>query len=233
MSYGSVIDNLGETICCQQSRHSDSPSPSGYKQTHRISSRCSSIYIPNVYSPDDTQKLEISSRLANIEGQLESLLSGNAKTPLLNSLDANTPLNILPPVLATLSSADMFVWAPTPTPTPSIPSHTGQDVPSNSSITPPSSLPSTISAVPDVVMSDATPARVESTKMLVLGNGTLLYFSSSDVPDSPALSFAHDIAKLGRVWDDSRPEFSPSECTLMIKGHHCPQALACCLQLLA
>lgn len=154
------------------------------------------------------------------------LLLGNVRMSSPKSSIVNAHPDTSPPVLAVLPPAAHGTPGSIlpPALAPPTPSHTCQDTAmvtvSSYGPTPVSSpLMVSVLPVPDVVMSDATPTRVESTKVLVPGDGTCLHFSSSDVPDSPALSFARDIAKLGRVWDDSCPEFSPSECTLIIQGH--------------
>jgi hypothetical protein len=53
---------------------------------------------------------------------------------------------------------------------------------------------------------------------LKLGNGKLLRFSRKSVCDPPAISFAKDIPKLMRMWDDSSEAWSPSEAVLHIQG---------------
>lgn len=56
------------------------------------------------------------------------------------------------------------------------------------------------------------------TDYIRLGNGTLLPFTKQDIPDPPLISFAKDIPRLMRVWDDSTPEWSPSEAVLYVQG---------------
>ncbi|KAH9007915.1 hypothetical protein EDB85DRAFT_1884154, partial [Lactarius pseudohatsudake] len=53
---------------------------------------------------------------------------------------------------------------------------------------------------------------------LQLGNGTPLCFSRQSVPDPPSISFAKDLPRLVRMWDDSSPEWRPSEAVLHIQG---------------
>ncbi|KAI9456701.1 hypothetical protein BJY52DRAFT_1120951 [Lactarius psammicola] len=53
---------------------------------------------------------------------------------------------------------------------------------------------------------------------LQLGNGRSLCFSKQSVPDPPLVSFAKDLPRLARTWDDSSPEWSPSEAVLRIQG---------------
>lgn len=71
----------------------------------------------------------------------------------------------------------------------------------------------------DIQMSNPAQEPRETMKTLVLANGTHLEFTRLDVADPPKHCFAHDIPKLARTWDDSRSDFSPSECSLKIKGH--------------
>ncbi|KAH9023513.1 hypothetical protein EDB84DRAFT_1564685 [Lactarius hengduanensis] len=51
-----------------------------------------------------------------------------------------------------------------------------------------------------------------------LGNGGSLCFSRQSVPDPPSISFAKDLPRLVRTWDDSSPEWCPSEAVLRIHG---------------
>ncbi|KAH9164833.1 hypothetical protein EDB89DRAFT_2067853 [Lactarius sanguifluus] len=53
---------------------------------------------------------------------------------------------------------------------------------------------------------------------LKLGNGRSLCFEKQSVPDPPLVSFAKDLPRLMRTWDDSSPEWTPSEAVLRIQG---------------
>ena len=53
---------------------------------------------------------------------------------------------------------------------------------------------------------------------LKLGNGKVLGFSKQSVPDPRAISFAKDIPRLMRMWDDTWEAWSPSEAVLCIQG---------------
>ncbi|KAH9011179.1 hypothetical protein EDB83DRAFT_2580439, partial [Lactarius deliciosus] len=53
---------------------------------------------------------------------------------------------------------------------------------------------------------------------LKLANGAVLSFSKQSVPDPPSISFAKDIPRLIRMWDDGSPEWSPSEAVLRVQG---------------
>ncbi|KAH8985967.1 hypothetical protein EDB86DRAFT_2832882 [Lactarius hatsudake] len=53
---------------------------------------------------------------------------------------------------------------------------------------------------------------------LKLGNGRSLCFSKQSVPDPPLISFARDLPRLMRMWDDSSPKWTPSEVVLHIQG---------------
>jgi hypothetical protein len=53
---------------------------------------------------------------------------------------------------------------------------------------------------------------------LDLGNGRTLCFAKQSVPDPPSISFARDLPRLMRMWDDDLPEWNPSEAVLRIQG---------------
>ncbi|KAH9043623.1 hypothetical protein EDB85DRAFT_1911398 [Lactarius pseudohatsudake] len=53
---------------------------------------------------------------------------------------------------------------------------------------------------------------------LKLGNGRSLCFEKQSVPNPPLVSFAKDLPRLVRTWDDSSPEWTPSEAVLRIQG---------------
>ncbi|KAH8997084.1 hypothetical protein EDB86DRAFT_2828856 [Lactarius hatsudake] len=53
---------------------------------------------------------------------------------------------------------------------------------------------------------------------LKLGNGRSLCFEKQSVPDPPLISFVRDLPRLMRTWDDSSPEWTPSEAVLRIQG---------------
>lgn len=175
-------------------------------------------------------KPELDSRLANIEGQLQVLLStvkGNPNGNVMSMPPPRTPSLELPTFPAyTDTSLPSFIPniifpPPLPLSLPALPFAISSPPPAldltvNESIT--ESMKMTTEPIPKPMKAATDPIN-ESTKVLVLGNGTRLEFHSSDVPDPLSLSFVKDIPKLGRVWDDTRPEFSPSECSLKIKGH--------------
>lgn len=64
-----------------------------------------------------------------------------------------------------------------------------------------------------------------SLKVIVLANGTCVEFFPSQVPDPPLISFADDIPKLVRMWDDADPTYNSDECLLKIKGQGIPLRL--------
>jgi hypothetical protein len=172
-------------------------------------------------------KQEISSRLANIEEQLHTLLSQNTTTSGRSSeamdIDIEPHLASMPPSLPATSLALPVPPNLSPAPPLSL-SHTSPaDIITDGTPTAqpfPLAITTRTPPAPNVVMSDASSiASSESMKILILGDETRLQFLSSDVADPPSISFTKDIAKLGRVWDDSHPEFSPTECALRIKGH--------------
>ncbi|KAH9160043.1 hypothetical protein EDB89DRAFT_1915246 [Lactarius sanguifluus] len=53
---------------------------------------------------------------------------------------------------------------------------------------------------------------------LKLGNGRSLCFEKQSVPDPPLVLFTKDLPQLMRTWDDSSPEWTPSEAVLRIQG---------------
>ncbi|KAG6884565.1 hypothetical protein C0992_006082 [Termitomyces sp. T32_za158] len=67
------------------------------------------------------------------------------------------------------------------------------------------------------------PASAIPTRLLQLGNGTLLTFTENDVPDPPASSFAKDISRLNAMWDDMS-SFWAGKSDLIILG----QPIALC-----
>jgi len=176
-------------------------------------------------------KPELDSRLANIEGQLQVLLATVKASPNGDAMNIDsepvmppplpTPLLALPP-LSTYTNISLPSFIPNialpPPPSMSVPPFTmNSPLPaSDSMIT--ESITESINPTTESV-TESTKTATESRKVLVLGNGTRLEFFNSDVPCPPSLSFAKNIPKLGRVWDDARPEFSPSECSLKIKGN--------------
>lgn len=59
----------------------------------------------------------------------------------------------------------------------------------------------------------------EVVRTLRLGNNTILSFSQADLPASPYVSFANDIPRLGRMWDDTLPGWDANDCVLRIKDY--------------
>ena len=62
---------------------------------------------------------------------------------------------------------------------------------------------------------DTTPRYAQ--RQLCLGNGTILSFTEEEVSDPPAISFADDIPRLVRMWDDTFEEWDPKDCVLHIQ----------------
>jgi len=147
----------------------------------------------------------------SIEGQLKTLV------------DAAT-ISSLPQSPATVTASSVH-WSAPPCIRNNVPSSSPPSSPLSiaTSLPVPILAPTTISPPETVAASSPVAASaadlVSTPKVLVLGNGTRLTFDSRDVPDPLMVSFAKDIARLGRVWDDTRPEFNALECTLKIKGH--------------
>jgi hypothetical protein len=68
---------------------------------------------------------------------------------------------------------------------------------------------------------ESTPAEPDSTirsRMLKLGDGTLLHLTGCEIPDPPAVSFVDDIPRLNGMWDD-HTEHWQGQSVIMIHGH--------------
>ncbi|KAF8907238.1 hypothetical protein CPB84DRAFT_1843947 [Gymnopilus junonius] len=57
----------------------------------------------------------------------------------------------------------------------------------------------------------------QPTRTLTLGNGRKLVFTADDIPSPPAVSFAHDIPTLNKMWDDTSEHWDNNS-QLWIKG---------------
>lgn len=70
--------------------------------------------------------------------------------------------------------------------------------------------------------SEQPPAPAVSTpdplECIELANGRMFRFSKWSIPDPPSISFAKDLPRLVRMWDDGSPEWNPSEAVLHIQG---------------
>ena len=70
-----------------------------------------------------------------------------------------------------------------------------------------SPLPSSWDSSPLSSITTPSPGPSENaftqTRTLRLGNGTVLTFVEADVPNPPAISFAYDLPRLNRMWDDT------------------------------
>ncbi|KAF9041859.1 hypothetical protein BDP27DRAFT_1347286 [Rhodocollybia butyracea] len=193
-------------------------------------------------------KHKLDSRLASIEDQLQVLISEVKGSPNDHAMEVSTQSQSVPlpsPTPGSVSNHAPSLSSPFPTSNltslslPMAPPPASQDVIMDTIRYPrPNLTPNLITMSPQPTCALPLPMKplplpslpatdiemmytpvTESTKLLVLGNGTCLQFLSSDIPDPLCMSFVKDIPKLGRVWDDSQAEFSPSECTLKIKGH--------------
>lgn len=60
------------------------------------------------------------------------------------------------------------------------------------------------------------------TRTLQLGNGTALTFTEADIPNPPAISFASDLPRLNRMWDDTSIHWDQQS---VLTIHGCPIAL--------
>jgi hypothetical protein len=61
-------------------------------------------------------------------------------------------------------------------------------------------------------------ARRDGDGCLKLGDGMMLFFSKASIPDPPAVSFAKNIPRLVRLWDDVSTDWDPSDAVLRIQG---------------
>jgi hypothetical protein len=85
------------------------------------------------------------------------------------------------------------------------------------SMAPPNPVPSP-SPIPHQNM--APPSSVPSplkTRTISLGDGTRVEFTANDIGPAPAISFANDLPRLNRMWDDTS-EFWDGHSVLVIKG---------------
>ncbi|KAG2141618.1 hypothetical protein BD769DRAFT_1349586, partial [Suillus cothurnatus] len=55
-------------------------------------------------------------------------------------------------------------------------------------------------------------------RLLQLGDGTILQVDASEIPDPPAISFAHDIPRLNDMWDDHTEHWKGLS-VIVIRGH--------------
>ncbi|KAJ3927167.1 MAG: hypothetical protein NXY57DRAFT_1042647 [Lentinula lateritia] len=66
----------------------------------------------------------------------------------------------------------------------------------------------------------------EKSFEIILANQKLLRFKYHDIPEpSLQLSFAHDIARLDRIWDDKGPHWDPMDCATVSSINGVPVAL--------
>ena len=64
----------------------------------------------------------------------------------------------------------------------------------------------------------AEPDTTVKSRVLKLGDGTLLHLADGDIPDPPAVSFVDDIPRLNGMWDD-RTEHWQGRSVITIQGH--------------
>ncbi|KAE9390887.1 hypothetical protein BT96DRAFT_1001837 [Gymnopus androsaceus JB14] len=167
-----------------------------------------------------SRRTELDSRLACIEGQLKTLV-GAATASLSASQSGPNMVNNLPPAMESSFNDGAPFQLSTLSPM-TFPSSVPFPIHASTSPSSPESTSDSShvdAGEPVTVAAADSTAHPSTTKILILGNGTRLSFTSNDVPDPLIVSFAKNILQLGRVWDNARPEFSSSECTLKIKGH--------------
>lgn len=72
-------------------------------------------------------------------------------------------------------------------------------------------------APPSAAAIDVT-STPEPLEYIKLANGRMLGFSKLSIPDPPSISFAKDVPRLVRMWDDSASEWDSSEAVLRVQG---------------
>jgi hypothetical protein len=55
--------------------------------------------------------------------------------------------------------------------------------------------------------------------MLQLSSGVILTFRLSKVPIAHTALLLQDISRIAKTWDNTQPEWEPSQCILHIQGH--------------
>lgn len=63
-----------------------------------------------------------------------------------------------------------------------------------------------------VVTMPARPSANDMTYTITIGNGERVTFKYVDILDPPQLTFATNIPRLDRVWDDERPNWDADDC---------------------
>lgn len=110
--------------------------------------------------------------------------------------------------------------APALLPLPSLPfanttPSTPLNVSSNSSVPPPSSPSPLQPSKP--LPSTTTPQQKQKTRTITLAGGLRVEFTANDIGLAPLISFADDLPKLNRMWDDISPYWD-GRSALLIKG---------------
>jgi len=57
------------------------------------------------------------------------------------------------------------------------------------------------------------------SRSLQLGNGMTVMFTEADIPNPPLFTFAHEIARLNSIWDDTSTFWAPTDAIFFVKGH--------------
>ena len=84
-----------------------------------------------------------------------------------------------------------------------------------------SSSPGLLTPTLDLVSPQTVSDQQVSRRRLILGDGTCLVFTEADVPDPPTTTFADNIPRLNRMWDDTSTYWN-RESVLVIHGHPIP-----------
>jgi hypothetical protein len=64
----------------------------------------------------------------------------------------------------------------------------------------------------------STTSKILEVRNIQLGNRKTIYIIEDDVPNPPALTFAHDIARLNSIWDDTSVFWDGSKAVFAVKG---------------
>lgn len=82
--------------------------------------------------------------------------------------------------------------------------------------------PSVVVPLQAAMLSEQTPSSAapspDPLECIELANGRILSFSKKSIPDPPSISFAKDLPRLVRIWDDGASEWTPADAVLRIQG---------------
>ncbi|THU85743.1 hypothetical protein K435DRAFT_970560 [Dendrothele bispora CBS 962.96] len=82
-----------------------------------------------------------------------------------------------------------------------------------------------ITPITSTTSSSPSPSTERKSRHLTLKTGVVIHYNKEDLPDPPYLSFHDNIPRLGRLWDESHPEFSQEPCHVQVNGVGVPLRL--------